>query len=254
MIKVLVVEDEKLIREGIVHTIDWASLGCIVSGEAANGEDGLKMAEKYDPELIITDIKMPKLDGIEMLRRLRERGCTAQVIILTAYDTFQYAQSALRLGSADYLLKPFRDGELEQVITRLRPCLEEADGRKKCPAPPPLPDPGNGPGRNYAAAAIDYIRRHYNDPDISIGDVARHLGLSEGHLSHLFKKKTGCTLSACLTRQRIRRATELLHDCRTRIGEVAAQTGYRDVAYFSATFKKIMGISPSEYQSRSRSF
>lgn len=250
MIKVLVVEDEELIRRGIVLTVDWASLGCIVAGEASNGEEGLELAEKYDPELIITDLKMPKMDGIEMLRRLREHGSTAQVIILTAYDAFQYAQSALRLGAADYLVKPFHDGELEQVISRLRPRLEGADGQSACPEPPPLPEVKGGTGAKYAAAAIDYINSRYNDPCISVGSVAQHLGLSEGHLSHLFKKETDCTLSAYLTRCRIHRATELLRDCRARVYEVAEQVGYRDIAYFSATFKKLMGMSPSEYQDR----
>ena len=250
MIKVLVVEDEELIRRGIVLTVDWASLGCVVAGEASNGEEGLELAEKCGPALIITDLKMPKMDGIEMLRRLRERGSTAQVIILTAYDTFQYAQSALRLGAADYLLKPFRDGELEQAISRLRPRLEGADGQGPCPAPPALPELKNGPGSKYAAEAIAYINHHYNDPGISVGSVAQHLGLSEGHLSHLFKKETDCTLLSYLTRCRIHRATELLRDCRAKVYQVAEQVGYRDIAYFSATFKKLMGMSPSEYQDR----
>ncbi len=118
MIKVLVVEDEELIRRGIVLTVDWAALGCVVAGEAANGEEGLEQAALCAPDLIITDVKMPKMDGIEMLRRLRESGSTAQVMILTAYDTFQYAQSALRLGAADYLVKPFRDGELGRAFRK----------------------------------------------------------------------------------------------------------------------------------------
>lgn len=250
MIRVLVVEDEELIRRGIVLTVDWAALGCVVAGEAANGEEGLEQAEKCAPDLIITDVKMPKLDGIEMLRRLRERGSTAQVIILTAYDTFQYAQSALRLGAADYLVKPFRDGELEQAITALRARLEGSSGDDAGPEPPPLPEVKSGAGGKYVAEAMSYIGRHFNDPGISVGSVAQHLGLSEGHLSHLFKKETGSTLLAYLTRCRIRKATELLHDCRARVYEVAEQVGYRDIAYFSATFKKLMGMSPSEYQDK----
>ena len=106
MLKVLVVEDEELIRKGIVLAVDWAALDCVVVGEASNGQEALDAVERYDPTLIITDLKMPKMDGLEMLRRLRERGCTAHVIILTAYDSFAYAQSALRLGAVDFLLKP----------------------------------------------------------------------------------------------------------------------------------------------------
>ena len=116
MLKVLVVEDEELIRKGIVLAVDWASLDCVVVGEASNGEEALAAVERLSPSLIITDLKMPRMDGIEMLRRLREQGNRVYVIILTAYDSFTYAQSALRLGAVDFLLKPFHDGDLEQAV------------------------------------------------------------------------------------------------------------------------------------------
>ena len=112
MLKVLVVEDEEMIRKGIVLAVDWAALDCVVVGEAANGLQALEAVERYAPSLIITDLKMPVMDGLEMLRQLRERGNNAFVIILTAYDSFAYAQAALRLGAVDFLLKPFHDGEL----------------------------------------------------------------------------------------------------------------------------------------------
>ena len=117
MLKVVVVEDEELVRKGIVLTVDWAGAGCAVVGEAANGEEGLEVIRRYRPDLIVTDIRMPKLDGIEMLRRLREEGNRAHVVFLTAYSDFSYAQSALKLGAADYLLKHFQDGEMEETAT-----------------------------------------------------------------------------------------------------------------------------------------
>ena len=120
MLKVLVVEDEELIRRGIVLAVDWAALDCVVVGEAANGEEGLEAVERLAPSLIITDLKMPRMDGIEMLRQLRERGSRAYVIILTAYDSFEYAQSALRLGAVDFLLKPFHDGDLENAVLNVQ--------------------------------------------------------------------------------------------------------------------------------------
>ena len=116
MLKVLIVEDEELIRKGIALTVDWATLDCVVVGEAANGAEGLEKAEKCDPDLIITDLKMPQMDGIEMLERLRQAGKTTHVIILTAYDSFSYVQTALRLEAVDYLLKPFHDGDLEKAV------------------------------------------------------------------------------------------------------------------------------------------
>ena len=250
MLKVLVVEDEEMIRKGIVLAVDWAALDCVVVGEAANGEEALEAVERYDPTLIITDLKMPKMAGIEMLRRLRERGNNAYVIILTAYDSFAYAQSALRLGAVDFLLKPFHDGELEQAVTALRRRLAAA-GEKGEGNTPSIPGLKKGDKSKYVLQAMDYIGCHYQDPNITVGEIAQYLGLSEGHLSHTFKKETDYTLLNYLTRYRIHKAMELLRDCRLKVYEVAEQVGYRDITYFSTTFKKLVGVSPSEYQDTS---
>ena len=250
MLKVLVVEDEEMIRKGIVLAVDWAALDCVVVGEASNGEEALAAVERYAPSLIITDLKMPKMDGIEMLRRLRESGNHAYVIILTAYDSFSYAQSALRLGAVDFLLKPFHDGELEQAVQVLRRRMEiPANGQDL--STPPIPGLKKGDKSKYVLQAMDYIGEHYHDPNITVGEIAQHLGLSEGHLSHTFKKETDYTLLNYLTRYRIHKAMELLRDCRLKVYEVAEQVGYKDITYFSSTFKKLVGVTPSEYQDTS---
>ena len=248
MLKVLVVEDEEMIRRGIVLTVDWAALDCVVVGEAANGLEALEAVERLRPSIIITDLKMPQMDGLEMLRRLRELGNNVYVIILTAYDSFTYAQSALRLGAVDFLVKPFRDGDLEQAVTALRRRMESDSGE----AALALPELRKGDKSKYVLEAMDFIGRHYSDSSISIGLIAQHLGISEGHLSHLFKKETDYTLLNYLTRYRIHKAMGLLKDCRVKVYEVAEQVGYRDITYFSATFKKLVGVSPSEYQDTSR--
>ena len=246
MLKVLIVEDEEMIRKGIVLTVDWAALDCVVVGEATNGVLGLEAARRLEPSLIITDLKMPQMDGIEMLTALRAEGCTAYVIILTAYDNFAYAQSALRLGAVDYLLKPFHDGDLENAVTRIQ------QRRRPAAEATPIGAARKGDKSKYVLEAMDYISKHYNEPDISVGTVAQSLNISEGYLSHTFKKETDYTLLNYLTRYRIHKAMELLKDCRVKVYEVAEQVGYRDIAYFSATFKKYAGISPSEYQLSSR--
>lgn len=244
--KVLVVEDEEMIRKGIVLAVDWAAMDCVVVGEAANGVEALEAVERLNPSLIITDLKMPRMDGIEMLRCLRDRGNHVYVIILTAYDSFTYAQSALRLGAVDFLLKPFHDGDLEQAVTALRRRMGGAEREE-----PALPGLKKGDKSKYVLEAMDYIGKHYQDPNISISDIALDLGISEGHLSRTFKKETDYTLLNYLTRYRIHKAMELLRDCRVKVYEVAAQVGYRDITYFSATFKRVTGVTPSEYQDTS---
>ena len=278
MNRVLVVEDEEMIRKGIVLTVDWKALDCEVAGEAANGEEGLSAAEQLKPDIIITDLKMPKMDGISMLTELRKRGCTSKVIILTAYNSFSYARSALRLGAVDFLLKPYHDGELEEAIMRLRELYPEDDasdaagetaggngaagpggagaagnnagddaGAGKAADALPVPELWDGQGSRYVRQAIAYIREHYSDPDICVSEIAGALGISEGHLSHMFKKETGGTILFWMTRCRIREAIRLLKGGSMKIYEVAEAAGYRDIAYFSSTFKRITGHSPSEY-------
>ena len=247
MLKVLVVEDEELIRRGIVLAVDWAALDCVVVGEAANGEEALEAVERLGPTLIITDLKMPRMDGIELLRRLRESGNNVYVIILTAYDSFEYAQSALRLGAVDFLLKPFHDGDLERAVQRLQKRMSSAAAQAE-----PIHGLKKGDKSRYVLEAMDYIGGHYNDPGISVASIAQHLGISEGHLSHTFKKETDYTLLNYLTRFRIQKAMALLREGRVKVYEAAEQVGYRDVTHFSATFKKVVGVSPSEYQDTCR--
>ena len=109
-----------------------------------------------------------------------------------------------------------------------------------------------GDKSKYVLQTLNYIAEHYADADINIATIARHIGISEGHLSHVFKKETNYTALGYLTQYRIHTARKLLRDCRYKVYEVAEMVGYRDVAYFGSTFKKLTGMSPSEYQDRCR--
>ena len=130
MLTVLIVDDEIMARRGVAQGVDWERLGCRVAGEAANGEEGVALAEKLRPGLIITDIRMPRMDGVEMMNTLRARGCDAHVIVLTAYSDFPYVRGALKFGADDYLLKPFRNRELENAVQAICLKIEKS-------APPP---------------------------------------------------------------------------------------------------------------------
>ena len=120
MIPVLVVDDEKFVREGIVQGTDWKSVGCEVVGQAKNGEEALALARTLHPLLIVTDIRMPKMDGIELVRTLREEKLDVKVIFLTAYSDFSYAQQAVRLQASDYLLKPFGLDEFMRAALKVK--------------------------------------------------------------------------------------------------------------------------------------
>ena len=253
MNRVVVVEDETMARKGIILTIDWSALGCVIVGEAANGEEGAALVERLSPDIVVTDVKMPRMDGVEMIAKLRENGCQAKFIILTAYSDFKYAQSALRLGVSDYLLKPLKDGELEAAVRHIQGQEEARETKEAEEQDMPvirLSSVKNTKNK-YVEQAGQQIREHYQE-DINISTVAGELEISEGYLSRVFKKETDYTFTSYLTLYRMKKAMTLLKDCRVKVYEVAEQVGYSDTAYFSAQFKKVTGISPSEYQDRSR--
>lgn len=253
MLKVLIVDDEEVVRRGIVMETDWQKIGCMVVGEAQNGQEGLALAEKYQPDVIVTDIRMPVMGGLEMIKAARDGGSKAKVIFLTAYSDFEYAREALKLGAADYLLKPFEDGELEEAVLRI--CSKSADTadneieRDKESVAILLELP-KGDKSKYVAQALEFVAQNLSSPDLCVGMIAESLGLSEGHLSHLFKKETSYTVNSYITKYRIRKAMELLRDCRVKVYEVAEQVGYKDITYFSTVFKKLVGVNPSEFQDR----
>lgn len=254
MYRIIVVEDETTVRRGIVLTIDWSGLDCVIVGEAANGEEGVALASRLTPDIIITDVKMPRMDGVEMIQKLRDSGCRSQVIILTAYGDFKYAQSALRLGVKDYLLKPLKDGDLESSVRNIlnamnqpAPEVPSGDTVKMVPSLAPVEHNLS----KYVSEALQFIHTRYGE-DITISTVARNLAISEGYLSRIFKKETNYTFTNYLIFYRIKLAMNLLKDCRLKVYEVADRVGYSDTTYFSSQFKKIVGISPSEFQERCR--
>ena len=185
MLKVLVVDDEAFVRRGIVMETDWDSLGCVVVAEAGNGLEGIMAVHRYEPDLIISDIRMPHMDGIEMLKKLREEGSEVRVIFLTAYSEFEYAQSAIKLLASDYLLKPFEDGELEKTIIRIKETMEKdkQQAKEKEEGIPSLIRK-TGDKSKYIMEALAYIAEHYSDEGICVRTIAESLGISEGHLSH----------------------------------------------------------------------
>lgn len=255
MYKVIVVEDETIARRGIVLTTDWAAFQCVMAGEAVNGEDGIVLANRIRPDIIVTDVKMPRMDGVEMIENLRKNGCKAKIIILTAHNDFKYAQSALRMGVSDYLLKPLKDGDLEQALGKLIEQMEDwkhtQTGLSSKDSPALHLNLKQSGVSKYVEEAIKYICEHYRE-ELTISTVAGFLEISEGYLSRGFKKETDYTFTGYLTYYRIQMAMNLLKDCRIKVYEAADQVGYSDTAYFSVQFKKVTGMSPSEYQERCR--
>ena len=152
------------------------------------------------------------------------------------------------LAQAGIQLYPGVTGSTEQAVQALRRRMEPSQEERA----PAIPGLKKGDKSKYVLQAMGYIGEHYGDPNITVAEIAQSIGISEGHLSHVFKKETSYTALGYLTLYRIHMARRLLADCRYKVYEVAGMVGYRDVAYFGSTFKKLTGLSPSEYQDRCR--
>lgn len=119
MIKLVIADDERLIREGIRYGIDWNMLGIEIVGEAATGREALEMIEKHQPHLLFTDIRMPGLNGLELIKQANQAKKNIKTVILSGYNDFSYAQDAIKLGVKDFLLKPLDDQELYITLKRV---------------------------------------------------------------------------------------------------------------------------------------
>ncbi len=259
MIGIVIVEDETYIRKGMVVTTPWDQLGCKVIGEAGDGQEGYELIKKLKPDIVITDVNMPIMDGIEMLKRL-EGSSNTEYIIISGYNDFAYAQQAIKLGVRDYLLKPIDDDdfyitirkvilsiEKKRIITRQQERSLLIQEGKEILAEEEGFDVNQDSRQIYVMNAMEWIEDHYSE-NIGISDAAQELKISESYLSRLFKSHMGFTFVEYLTDYRIREAIELLKDHHIKIYEVSERVGYNDPKYFGILFKKKIGVSPITFK------
>ena len=246
MLKVLLVEDEDLIRRGLRFQMDWTAAGCVVADEAAIGREGLEKIGLLRPDVVVTDVRMPDMDGLEMLKRGLE-VCPFDAIVVSGYGEFDYAQQAIRLGVAEYLLKPvdFNDlrGCIQKIVARRR---QRQQGGQDPSAPPLVPniDPAAVTNR-YAARMLRYIQEHYAER-ISLTDLSQELNVSCTHLNAKFKAEVGYTFHDFLNHYRISRAVELQKQGTWKLYEIAEMVGFSDYKYFNKVYKKYVGYPPNK--------
>jgi len=248
MIRVVVVEDEKMIRRGIIMTTDWQAFGCQVVGEAANAQDALKLIEEKKPQIVLTDIRMRGMTGIEMIESLGQDH-NMHFIIISGYSDFEYARSALRLGVTDYLLKPFKDEELEKVLEKVTSEIHESENESNdlvLDFFEEYPGKDRKEANRYVMQCIRCMEDGYMK-DMTCLKISEELGISESYLAKLFKRETGYTFVDYLTHIRMKKAIHIMEKDHPKIYELAYLVGYNDAHYFSNIFKKVTGKSPSVY-------
>lgn len=244
MYKVMIVEDEWLVREGLKQTISWEEVGCELAGEASDGLSAFDLIQQVKPDIVLSDIRMPALDGIGLAERISKQFPEIKIVFLTGFDDFVYAQKAIKLGAVDFVLKPTNPDELMGVFNRVKSKLDEERAFRK--ESERMEQGREGSGFEQIEA---YIRQHYGE-EITLQDIAERHHMSESHFSRLFKQQVGVSFIEYLTTVRINKAKELLMSPKFKIYEVSVQVGYQDSRYFSQIYRKYTGETPTEFRKR----
>ncbi len=253
MLRVLIAEDEEMIRKGLVYTTDWLSMDCAVVAEAADGKEGLQKIVDCRPDVVIADICMPYLDGIEMIRQASEL-VRFKSVLLTSYAEFEYARRAIEARVSEYLLKPVDEEQLARIMKKL--AVEIANSRQVERVMEQAEQEGMNPEyyiraateqNSYVAEALRRIQESYASR-LSVEGISEELGISASYLSRKFKEITGQTFLDFLNRYRVWQAVALLNTGKYRISEISEATGFTDYKHFCTVFKKYTLKSPTKFR------
>ena len=257
MRRMIIADDEEIIRQGLL-TVEWETIGVEVAAVCKNGHETLQLTRELQPDIVLTDIRMPGMDGIAIAEAVRNELPQAKVILLTAYHDFEYAHAAILLGVAGFVLKPASAQEILQAVSATVQAIEteSQQSSKKQRMEKLLKEyrlllqdklltkQPETELSEAVEAAMAFIEQRYMD-DISIADMAECVHLHPVYLSRLVKKETGETLHDMLTRTRMRHAFSYIADPNMKLYEIAEKVGIPDVRYFGQIFKKCFGLTPS---------
>jgi len=236
MYKTLVVEDNAVFRYAVRTIVDWASCGFELAAEAVNGKHALTLMEARRFDFILTDVSMPEMNGIDLLRTVKRDSPDTVFVMLSSYDDFRFVKDSMKIGAEDYLLKHDLEPEgMRRMLEQVKQVLDkqredrrvQAEGRRK-----------------EIRQAIAYIQAHYAE-DISTAELAQRLGFSANYMSNLFRSETGYRIKEFVNRERVAQARRLLKETNLKVYEVAERVGFQDSSYFCKVFKEITGTTVS---------
>ena len=261
MIRLLIADDEKLEREALAELVQRRFEREVVLEMAENGRKAADTAVLWGADLILMDIDLPGMSGLDAARAVLAQRPSCRVIFVTAYSLFQYAHEAVHLGACDYLLKPVDPDELEASVRRAMRQIETERKLEELAAARPQPeqteteeeaeDAPEESENSQTALVMAHVRRYLEDNymfDLSLDSVGEILHISPAYLSAQFKKYQKMNFLDCLTELRINAAKELLADPFRSSAEVASMVGYEDASYFARAFKKRTGMTPTQYR------
>lgn len=263
--KLLIVDDEFFIRKGLL-SLDWKSINVTVCGAAQDGYEALDLARHTKPDIILSDIRMPAIDGIILAREILRENSDCRIIFLSGYSDFQYAKAALSIGVFDYILKPSSPDEIFNCVQRaVSHILKERNEKislysmqqelrahqivdkhirnKSTDSSEPCTQTSD----NFVNRIIEYIESNYMY-DISLKTLSEEIHLNSIYISRLLKKIIGYTFLEILTATRMIKAAELLRNTDINISQVSEAVGINDQRYFSQVFKKIFNQTPRHFR------
>ena len=238
-LRVLLVDDEIMIREGFKKLFDWEAHGCEVAGEAADGMEALSRIDTLRPDIVIMDINIPIMNGLKVIQMTRLKHPDIAFIIVSGYDDFSYCREALRLKITDYILKPVNYEEFGTCIDNLKISMftnhirNQAEDEKFEERP--------------IHSIMRFMQEHLKE-DVSLSMLSDEFHMNPQYISQLFKSEMGVGFLAYLTNIRMEHAKKLLLASSLSIGEISEESGYGDYRVFTKAFKKSEGVTPSQFR------
>lgn len=242
---VMLVDDEYWTLQGLEKVFPWAEHGFTVAGSYADSIQALEAMLIKAPDLVLTDIRMPEMTGLEMIRRARDRGIRSVFVVISGYSDFEYARGALKYGALDYLLKPVSYDDAKALLTRVDAHFCQQEKAAQTDAEQEIET-----GNEQFNALLQYMRAHYAE-HLQLKELAKRFYLNPTYCSELFNKKLGISFSRYLNQLRVERCCTLLRTTAKSAEEIAAQTGFVEGTHFHKVFKSITGETPGQYRRKS---
>jgi two-component system response regulator YesN len=247
MSDILLVDDDAKCRQELRSLLSESEYNYLRISEATTGARGLILLKQEHPSVLIFDVSLPDMDGIAFGRKAIEQSPQTHAVVLTHLKMFDTVYASINSGFSGYLLKPVSKTELYSVLGRLiqSSLMKGARDVQKQGWRSESTDPVDF--GNPIDSAITYISQHFAEP-ISLQDVAERVYLSPSHFSRLFKAEMGVTFTEYLTQYRIQKSKILLRITSLPVEIIANNTGFSNSSYFSTTFKRLEGRTPTEYR------
>lgn len=264
-IRLLIAEDEHMLRNGLA-SLDWAGQGITLLPTAQNGLQAVEIATENAVDILMTDIRMPGLSGMEVAEFVRDRYPDAEILFLSGYEEFEYAQKAISLHANNYILKPAMPQDVRKAVgaardkilacrtrdeTARRMRMELQNLSKVASVAQKPADEVGMPTEEEITQVVSYIRSHYQE-SLNLATLAEEFHFNPVYLSRMIKKKSGYTFTELLTGTRMYHAARLLRETVLKNGEICARIGMADERYFSQVFQRTYGLSPQQYRKQHR--